>query len=72
MNGLPRPVPYEINLQNEIWFQQITSTLDVSIVDASSLFVKACYTGIFLAVLLKTWRVQGLDFLSINFLIPAM
>ena len=52
VNGLPRPVPYEINLQNEVWFQQITSTLDVSIVDASSLFVKACYTGIFLAVLL--------------------
>ena len=52
VNGLPRPVPYEINLQNEVWFQQITSTLNVSIVDASSLFVKACYTGIFLAVLL--------------------
>ena len=52
VNGLPRPVPYEINLQNEAWFQQVTSTLDVSVVDASSLIVKACYTGIFLAVLL--------------------
>ena len=52
VNGLPRPVPYEINLQNEAWFQQITSNLDVSVVDASSLLVKACYTGIFLAILL--------------------
>ena len=49
VNGLPRPVPYEINLQNEAWFQQVTSTLEVSVVDASSLLVKACYTGIFLA-----------------------
>ena len=52
VNGLPRPVPYEINLQNEAWFQQITSILGVSIVDASSLFVKASYTAIFLTVLL--------------------
>jgi branched-chain amino acid transport system permease protein len=52
VNGLPRPVPYEINLQNEAWFQKITGNLDVSVVDASSLLVKACYTGIFLAILL--------------------
>ena len=58
VNGLPRPVPYEINLQNEVWFRQITSTLSVSIVDASSLFVKACYTGIFLAVLLLLYGFQ--------------
>ena len=42
------PVPYEINLQNEAWFQE-SQAIDVSVVDASSLFVKACYTGIFLA-----------------------
>ena len=58
MNGLPRPVPYEINLQNEAWFQQITNTLDVSVVDASSLLVKACYTGIFLAILLALYGFQ--------------
>jgi branched-chain amino acid transport system permease protein len=52
VNGLPRPVPYEVDLQASGWFQQIASSLDLSIVEASSLYVKICYALIFSIVLL--------------------
>ncbi|MGI9404957.1 MAG: branched-chain amino acid ABC transporter permease [Hyphomicrobiaceae bacterium] len=52
VSGLPRPVPYEINLQRSEWFQDLSASLDVSVVDFSSIFVKLCYTGLFAAVLL--------------------
>ena len=52
VNGLPRPVPYEVDLQAAQWFQQATGYLDVSIVEASSLFVKLCYALLFTLVLL--------------------
>ncbi len=69
VTGLPRPVPYEINLQQEDWFIGLVERfhagrldaiadpalrageLNGLIVDASSLFVKLCYTGLFVAVL---------------------
>jgi len=69
VTGLPRPVPYEINLQQEDWFIGLVERfhagrldaiadpaarageLNGLIVDDSSLFVKLCYTGLFVAVL---------------------
>ena len=52
VNGLPRPVPYEVDLQEAAWFQEIITQFNLSIVEASSLLVKLCYAGLFLIVLL--------------------
>ena len=52
VNGLPRPVPYEVDLQEASWFQEIITQFNLSIVEASSLLVKLCYVGLFLIVLL--------------------
>ncbi len=52
VNGIPRPVPYEINLQNEIWFQNLTTLIGLPIREFSSIFVKCCYSLLFLIVLL--------------------
>ena len=49
--GLPRPVPYEIDLQQSTNFINWAQTLGVDVVDASTLFVKICYTILFLIVL---------------------
>ena len=51
VNGLPRPVPYEVDLQNAPWFQEWAVTLGASHVDLSSIVVKLCYAGLFLLVL---------------------
>ena len=54
--GLPRPVPYEIDLQNAAWFQEWAAALGVSHVDLSSVVVKLCFAGLFLIVLvILTW-----------------
>ena len=56
VNGLPRPVPYEIDLQNAVWFQEWAAALGISHVDLSSIVVKLCYAGLFLLVLvILTW-----------------
>ena len=56
VNGLPRPVPYEIDLQHAVWFQDWAAALGVSHVDLSSIVVKLCYAGMFLLVLvILTW-----------------
>ena len=52
VTGIPRPVPYEIDLQSTIWFQDITDSVGLNVIQASSLFVKLCYTSLFLGVLL--------------------
>ena len=49
--GLPRPVPYEIDLQQSTNFINWAQTLGIDVVDASTLFVKICYTVLFLIVL---------------------
>ena len=49
--GLPRPVPYEIDLQQSTNFINWAQTLGIDVVDASTLFVKICYTILFLIVL---------------------
>ncbi|MGI9462831.1 MAG: branched-chain amino acid ABC transporter permease, partial [Aestuariivirgaceae bacterium] len=52
VSGLPRPVPYEINLQRSEWFQNWAASMGVSTVELSSIFVKLCYAGLFATVLL--------------------
>jgi branched-chain amino acid transport system permease protein len=52
VSGLPRPVPYEVNLQQSIWFQDWAETLGVGVVEFSSIYVKLCYAGLFTIVLL--------------------
>ena len=39
VNGLPRPVPYEVDLQTNSWFIAFADNLNLSLVDASSLAV---------------------------------
>ena len=52
VNGLPRPVPYEVDLQANSWFIAFADNLNLSLVDASSLVVKVCYALLFTIVLL--------------------
>ena len=52
VTGIPRPVPYEIDLQSAIWFQNSSELIGIGVIQASSLFVKLCYTSLFLVVLL--------------------
>ncbi len=69
VTGLPRPVPYEIDLQRSErfaewveWFRAERLTdlegaaragaFQADLIEASSLFVKLCYAGLFTAVLL--------------------
>lgn len=51
VTGLPRPVPYEVDLQQSDFYQSMAAKLGVSVVDFSSVFVKLCYAGLFLTVL---------------------
>ncbi|HFQ15687.1 MAG TPA: branched-chain amino acid ABC transporter permease [Rhodobacteraceae bacterium] len=50
--GLPRPVPYEIDLQNSASFVERAQGLGIDPVTASTLAVKLSYAGLFLVVLL--------------------
>ncbi|MDB2528635.1 branched-chain amino acid ABC transporter permease [Alphaproteobacteria bacterium] len=52
VNGLPRPVPYEVDLQNNSWFVALAEDMNLPLVDASSLVVKICYALLFTVVLL--------------------
>ena len=66
--GLSRPVPYEVNLQNSVWFQDMVSWFHSSSLEllpladqtaqlsqyvrgASVIFVKLCYSGLFITIL---------------------
>ena len=69
VTGLPRPVPYEVNLQSSGWFIDLVSwwhsgvlsaltdidrqqALKQFAIEASSIFVKLCYSGLFATVLI--------------------
>lgn len=52
VSGLPRPVPYEVELQKSAYYQQLASDWGVSIIDLSSIIVKLSYAGLFALVLL--------------------
>jgi branched-chain amino acid transport system permease protein len=49
--GLPRPVPYEIDLQQTDWFVSLMTGWGYDPVIASSIVVKLCYAGLFALVL---------------------
>lgn len=51
VNGLPRPVPYEIDLQNSPDFAERAAGLGFDPVTASTLWVKLLYAGLFAVVL---------------------
>ncbi|MBF9033417.1 branched-chain amino acid ABC transporter permease [Rhodobacterales bacterium HKCCE2091] len=51
VNGLPRPVPYEIDLQNSSGFINFAHGIGLDPVTASSLAVKLSYLGLFAVVL---------------------
>lgn len=52
MIGLPRPVPYEVDLQQSAGFVDRAAALGLDPVTASTIFVKLCYAGLFALVLL--------------------
>jgi len=51
VTGIPRPVPYEVDLQQAAWAQEWAAMLGTGPVEVSSIFVKLCYAGLFLIVL---------------------
>ena len=57
--GLPRPLPYEIDLQNDPGFVESATGLGIDPVTASTLYVKFGYSVLFLVVLvILLWMVQ--------------
>ena len=58
--GVPRPVPYEIDLQNSDSFVDRVTSYGFDPVTASSITVKLAYSGLFLVVLLiLLWLAQA-------------
>ncbi|WP_455374476.1 branched-chain amino acid ABC transporter permease [Limibacillus halophilus] len=52
VTGVPRPVPYEVNLVETPWFVDLAGWFGAEdLSDAASLFVKICYALLFLLVL---------------------
>lgn len=51
ISGLPRPVPYEINLQQSQWFISTIENLGLNLIEASSITVKLCYSALLFLVL---------------------
>jgi len=51
VNGLPRPVLYEIDLQGALWLHDLAAWVGIPVVEASSLIVKLNYAALFLVVL---------------------
>ncbi len=52
VTGLPRPVPYEVELVKADWFLGLASRLGIEdVADAASIFVKLCYALLFAIVL---------------------
>jgi len=57
--GIPRPVPYEIDLQRADWFRGLTADRGLDPVTSSSIFVKVLYFGLFgVVLLLLVWLMQ--------------
>ncbi|MEM6763162.1 MAG: branched-chain amino acid ABC transporter permease [Pseudomonadota bacterium] len=57
--GLPRPVPFEVELREDSWFISLQEQLGVGAVELSSVVVKLAYVGLFVVVLaLILWFAQ--------------
>lgn len=52
VTGVPRPVPYEVDLQQAPWFVDLAASLGTDPVTMSSIAVKLSYAGLFIVVLL--------------------
>ena len=52
VNGLVRPVPYEVDLNQSPAFQEWANGLGLDVATAASITVKLCYAGLFSVVLL--------------------
>lgn len=52
VSGLPRPAPFEVDLQNDPGFVERAASIGIDPVTASTLWVKLIYTGLFAIVLL--------------------
>lgn len=52
VTGLPRPIPNAVDLQQKDWFLAGAEKLGLGVIEASSIFVKLCYAGLFALVLL--------------------
>jgi len=52
VTGIPRPVPYEVDLQRTEWFLNLAERIGASPVTFASIFVKLCYASLFILVLL--------------------
>ena len=50
--GVPRPVPYEVDLQNDPTFVERAASYGLDPVTGSTLYVKVLYAGLFAAVLI--------------------
>lgn len=60
VNGLPRPVPYEVDIQQSEWGLSWASNFGVSVQDFASIFVKLSSLGLSLLVLaLIFWLCQA-------------
>ncbi len=52
VTGVPRPVPYEVDLQQAEWFLGLATRIGADPVTFSSIFVKLSYASLFIVVLL--------------------
>ena len=52
VNGLPRPTPYEVDLQQSEFFLNLSASWGIPVSDLSSWAVKLAYSGLFLTALL--------------------
>ncbi len=52
VNGLVRPVPYEVDLNQSMAFQEWATGVGFEVATAASITVKLCYAGLFSVVLL--------------------
>ncbi len=52
VNGLSRPVPYEVDLNQSLVFQDWAISMGFDVETAASIIVKLCYAGLFSVVLL--------------------
>ncbi|MGD8351080.1 MAG: branched-chain amino acid ABC transporter permease [Gammaproteobacteria bacterium] len=51
VTGMPRPVPYEVDLSESAWFVRLVDWLGADLGDSASVAVKLCYALLFLVVL---------------------
>jgi len=51
VTGVPRPVPYEVDLVQADWFIRLADRFGGDLTSSASVFVKLCYIGLFLIVL---------------------